>query len=69
MLVGSTPPQSETVQHGGALPELQSKKVNLYSADLARGQAFNALSDLLRASFEIRLNARSLAAQYGDFTD
>jgi DNA-binding transcriptional LysR family regulator len=63
MLVGSTPPQSETVQHGGALPELQSKKVNLYSADLARGQAFNALSDLLRASFEIRLNARSLAAQ------
>ena len=63
MLVGSTPPQSETVQHGGALPELQSKQVNLYSSDMARGQAFNALRDLLRASYDMRLTARGLAAQ------
>lgn len=63
MLVGSTPPQSEMVQHGGALPELSSKKVNLYAADVARGEAFNALRDLLRTSYEMRLNARGLAAQ------
>jgi DNA-binding transcriptional LysR family regulator len=63
MLVGSTPPQSETVQHGGALPELLTKKVNLYTADVARGEAFEALTALLCNSYEMRLGMRGVAAQ------
>ncbi|RPE72066.1 LysR family transcriptional regulator [Pacificibacter maritimus] len=63
MLIGSTPPQSEPIQHGGALPELQTKKINLYSADVARGEAFQVLRDLLRNSYTMRVATRGLAAQ------
>jgi DNA-binding transcriptional LysR family regulator len=63
MLVGSTPPQSEPIQHGGALPELQSKKVNMYRKDATQGKAIDALCALLRSSYEMRISARELAAQ------
>ena len=63
MLIGATPPQSEAIQHGGALPELQTKKINLYSADVARGEAFEVLRDLLRNSYTMRVAARSLVDQ------
>ena len=62
MLSGSVPPQSEQVQHGGALPELATKKVNLYTSDLMRGEVAEKLIDLIRHAYSARQVA-GIAAQ------
>lgn len=51
LLQGTEPAHLECVQHGGALPELTSQKINLYSANLRFGAATDALSALLRQAY------------------
>ena len=48
LLEGSEPPLTERIAHGGALPELQSFRINLYVSRTADGPAETALADLLR---------------------
>lgn len=61
MLEGSTPPMSEQIQHGGALPEMQSKKINLYSSDLMRGEVVDVLKQLIRSAYGGRKALRTAA--------
>ncbi|GAA3853245.1 LysR family transcriptional regulator [Celeribacter arenosi] len=63
ILEGSSPPQTESIAHGGALPELASKKVNLYASDLFKGEPAVALGDLIRASYSMRAGRVPIAAQ------
>ena len=63
ILEGSSPPQTEAIPHGGALPELASKKVNLYISDLFKGEAARALCDLIRSSYGVRGARAAMAAQ------
>ncbi len=62
MLNGAAPPYCEPIQHGGALPELASKMVNLYISDLLKGQAAENLADLIRGAYDKRAST-ALAAQ------
>lgn len=57
-LAGLTPPTMAPVPHGGALPDLPSFAVNFYRAETARGQAHDALADMVRAGYR-SLIARS----------
>ena len=50
---GTEVPHVERIQHGGALPELMSKKINLYVSELAKGRPIEDLATLLRQSFRI----------------
>lgn len=50
-LAGSVAPILEQVVHGGALPELGSKKINLYVAEIAKGAVKDHLADLVRRSY------------------
>ncbi len=52
VIEGTEPQQMEPIQHGGALPELTSKQVNLYAADTGSNQALNDLRALLRQSYK-----------------
>lgn len=63
MLEGSAPPYSEPIQHGGALPELARKKINLYASDLMTGEAAENLVSLIRQSYGSRGGAARVAAQ------
>ncbi|NVO23381.1 LysR family transcriptional regulator [Donghicola sp. C2-DW-16] len=51
MLEGTEPPHLERVQHKGTLPELASKKINMYLSDNMRGEAGRRLADLLRQGY------------------
>jgi DNA-binding transcriptional LysR family regulator len=51
MIDGTVPPYCETIQHGGALPELASININLYVAKPAKGQMSDGLADLVRQAF------------------
>lgn len=51
VLAGSEPPHVERLHHGGALPELARKKVNLYVADPAHSPAVCVLADLIRRAY------------------
>jgi DNA-binding transcriptional LysR family regulator len=51
MLSDTTPPYTETIQHGGALPELGSKKINMYVANLDQGAVVKELVALLRQAY------------------
>lgn len=62
MLKGAYPPLCEEVDHGGALPDLQSKKVTLYTSDLMKGEAADRLRELIRHAFAQR-GATRMAAQ------
>lgn len=62
MLNGATPPYCEQIQHGGALPEFATKKVNLYVSDLLKSEAADSLGDLIRAAYAQR-SAPAVAAQ------
>ncbi|WP_417257825.1 LysR family transcriptional regulator [Celeribacter sp.] len=62
MLEGATPPLCEPVRHGGALPDLPTKKVTFYSSDLMKGEAADRLRDLIRQAYAQR-SAMRLAAQ------
>lgn len=52
ILEGTSPPYVEPIQHGGLLPTLASKKVNLYRSALASGPVMDRLCELLRQSYK-----------------
>ena len=54
VLAGCEGPYLERIAHGGALPELQSKKINMYLADPAPGPVVGALADLIRRAYALR---------------
>ncbi|WP_434288224.1 LysR family transcriptional regulator [Celeribacter sp. SCSIO 80788] len=62
MLENTAPPYSEPIQHGGALPELASKKINLYISEQMKGEAAERLRDLIRQAYRNHGGAR-IAAQ------
>ncbi|ATG49493.1 LysR family transcriptional regulator [Celeribacter ethanolicus] len=62
MLENTAPPYSEPIQHGGALPELASKKINLYMSEQMKGEAAERLRDLIRQAYRNHASAR-IAAQ------
>ncbi len=41
----------ERIQHGGALPDLATKRINLYVSELARGQPAMELAGLIRQAY------------------
>jgi len=51
MISGMSPPESEIIQHGGALPELASVSINLYRAASAKGQIGEDLASFIRQAF------------------
>lgn len=62
ILEGAIPPQSEEIQHGGALPELASKKINLYTSHSKRNEAVENLRDLIRQAYGAQVGSK-IAAQ------
>jgi DNA-binding transcriptional LysR family regulator len=54
VLAGCEGPYLERIHHGGALPELQSKKINMYVADPAHSPVVGLLADLIRRAYAIR---------------
>lgn len=51
ILEGMSPPYVEEIQHGGALPALTSKKINLYVAEQARSPVLTELAGLVRDAY------------------
>ena len=51
MLSPAVPPQFEAIRHGGALPPLPHKRINLYTAAAARSPIVDALADLVRQAY------------------
>lgn len=51
---GSAPPYIAPIAHNGALPNLPQVMVNLYRAELARGEPADALADLIRQAFRVQ---------------
>ena len=51
VLAGCEGPYLERVHHGGALPELQRKKINLYVADPAHSPVVEVLAGLIRRAY------------------
>lgn len=52
MIDGTAPRHAETIQHGGALPELSSVNINLYVADPSKGAMCDDLVELVRGAFQ-----------------
>jgi len=52
MIEGTNPPQSEVIQHGGALPKLTSVSINLYVAATAKEQIGLNLARFIRQAFK-----------------
>jgi DNA-binding transcriptional LysR family regulator len=48
---GTEPPYVERIEHNGALPNLPRIRINLYRAELARGEPVAALTDAIRQAF------------------
>lgn len=51
MLEQAVPPQFEIIRHGGALPTLPGKKINLYVADAAQSPVVSDLAGVVRRAF------------------
>ncbi|NNF23537.1 MAG: LysR family transcriptional regulator [Rhodobacteraceae bacterium] len=51
ILDGMAPPYIEKIAHNGALPDLPSKKVNLYVSETGGGQVLKDLEKLVRAAY------------------
>lgn len=51
VLEGMEPPYVERIQHGGALPDLTTKQINLYVSDLAKGRVVDDLAGYVRQAF------------------
>jgi DNA-binding transcriptional LysR family regulator len=51
VLEGMEPPYVEKIQHGGALPDLTTKQINLYVSDLAKGQAIEDMAEFVRQAY------------------
>jgi DNA-binding transcriptional LysR family regulator len=60
---GTTPPHMEVIDHGGALPELEVKKINLYRSDLATSPMYDDLINLLRQAYQTRLDGEIAKAK------
>jgi DNA-binding transcriptional LysR family regulator len=54
VLAGCEGPYLERVSHGGALPELQRKKINLYVADPVHSPVVEVLAGLIRRAYAVR---------------
>jgi DNA-binding transcriptional LysR family regulator len=61
VLAGSEPPYVDRISHGGALPELQRMKVNLYVAEPTHSVAVQELAALIRRAYASH-SARPVAA-------
>lgn len=48
---GALPPYVERIQHGGALPDLASTRINLYVSDLSSGPVIGDLAALIRQAY------------------
>ncbi len=53
MLDGTLPAPCVAVAHGGALPELGTSRINLYTGRHSVGPVVDELADLLRAAFRV----------------
>lgn len=51
VLAGSEPPYVERIAHGGALPDLSTMKVNLYTAQPAHSVSILALAEMIRRAY------------------
>lgn len=51
VIEGACPAYLSPVPHGGALPDLQTKKINLYASQGASTPPVDALADMLRKAF------------------
>ncbi|UWP89497.1 LysR family transcriptional regulator [Aliiroseovarius crassostreae] len=51
VIEGTTSAQLEVIDHGGALPELKTTNVNMYTAESTKDQASNDLLTLIRTAF------------------
>lgn len=60
-LAGTEPVSMERISHGGTLPRLDAKKVNLYVAPGASRQPYQALVNLIRESYARREVGMQLA--------
>jgi DNA-binding transcriptional LysR family regulator len=60
LLAGSEPAYLERIDHGGALPDLARKKVNLYTSQAMPSAPLRALADLIRDAYANRLANRTL---------
>lgn len=53
-LEGTQPDHIRPIQHGGALPDLGTKKINLYRAELKGGVVLDELGELIRQAYEMK---------------
>ncbi|WP_093966904.1 LysR family transcriptional regulator [Actibacterium lipolyticum] len=53
VLAGSEPPHVERIKHGGMLPELPSKQINLYRSDVTGGAVASDLAALIRQAYRV----------------
>ncbi|KGB82868.1 MAG: LysR family transcriptional regulator [Pseudomonadota bacterium] len=51
VIEGSEPPYVERIQHGGALPELPTKQINLYVSDVTGGKVTDDLAAQIRQAY------------------
>ena len=51
MIEGSEPPYVERIQHGGALPDLPSRQINLYVSEVTGGPVTDDLAALIRQAY------------------
>lgn len=59
MLEDAFPPHFEAIRHGGALPDLGAKKINLYVRDANRSAPLLALAEMIRDSYRIGERGRA----------
>ena len=52
MLEGTEPSHLAKIDHGGALPDLQAHKINLYGGEAGRGEIVMELAGLIRQTFD-----------------
>ncbi|MGH1330894.1 MAG: LysR family transcriptional regulator [Paracoccaceae bacterium] len=65
MIEGTEPPHAEQIQHGGALPELASRQINMYTSELGRTKVIDDLSHLIRQAIRSRVHAMRPLASAG----
>ncbi|WP_428545142.1 LysR family transcriptional regulator [Profundibacter sp.] len=51
VLDGMEPPYIEKIQHGGALPDLRTKQINLYVSELSKGLAIDDMAEFVRQAY------------------
>lgn len=52
LMAGTEPPYAERIAHGGALPTLTSKQINLYMADQGNTAVLSELASLIRTAYQ-----------------